>query len=107
MFQASILVDDTGNARLTDFTLSAVAPDSGSTVSMTEGHAARWTAPEVLDMEQPVTKASDVFSFGMVMYEVRSVTSPEQNTRLIGTRYSPEWRHSTIERQLRRLWTFC
>lgn len=73
---ASILVDGMGRARLTDFRLSAVTPDFGSTVSITDGHAARWAAPEILDMVLPVTKASDVYSFGMVMYEVLTGTAP-------------------------------
>ena len=66
-------------------------------MSMTNDHAARWTAPEILDMELPVTKASDVYSFAMVIYEVRTVMSSEREyTWLIGTRSSAEWCHSTI-----------
>jgi serine/threonine protein kinase len=69
-------VDAAGLARLTDFGLSRIASDFESAASMTDGHAVRWAAPEVLEMERPVTKASDVYSFSMVLVEVGPVTPP-------------------------------
>ena len=68
--QPSVLVDDTGRARLTDFGLAAVVLDFGSVGSIKDGHAVRWAAPEILDKEQPVSKKSDVYSFAMVTIEV-------------------------------------
>ena len=62
-------MDDTGCPRLTDFGFSCITSESGSTASNTDGHAVRWAAPEVLDMKLPVSKASDVFSFAMVIIE--------------------------------------
>ena len=62
-------MDDAGCPRLTDFGFSCVTSELGSTVSKTDGHAVRWAAPEVLDMKLPVSKASDVFSFAMVIIE--------------------------------------
>jgi len=71
VLQPSILVDNTGHARLTDFDLAAVlTPELGSTKSTTDSHAVRWAAPEVLDNELSVSKKSDVFSFAMVVVEV-------------------------------------
>jgi len=70
--QPSILVDDTGRARLTDFGLAAIVLDVESAGSIKDGHAVRWAAPEIIDMEQPVNKKSDVYSFAMVMIEVRA-----------------------------------
>ena len=64
------MVDDTGRARLTDFGLAAVVSDVWSTEPITDGHAVRWAAPEILDRERPVTKESDVYSFAMVSIEV-------------------------------------
>ncbi|KAF9647775.1 kinase-like protein [Thelephora ganbajun] len=75
----SILVDDTGRARLTDFGLAGIASDSGSAASITDGHAVRWAAPEVLDMERPVSKESDVYSFAMVVIEVFTGRAPFYN----------------------------
>jgi len=68
--QPSILVDDTGHARLTDFGLAAVTPEVGSAGSIKDGHAVRWAAPEVLDKGRSVSKESDVYSFAMVVIEV-------------------------------------
>jgi len=44
--------------------------DSAQSAELQRGHTARWTAPEVLD-EKPYSKEADVFSFAMVMIEVR------------------------------------
>ena len=65
-------MDETGHARLTDFGLSAVASDFGSAGSITDDHAVRWAAPEILNMERSVSKESDVYSFGMVVVEVQA-----------------------------------
>ena len=65
-------MDDTGHARLTDFGLAGVASDSGPVASETKGHSVRWAAPEVLATERPVSKESDVYSFAMVVIEVRA-----------------------------------
>ena len=72
MSQPSVLVDDIGHARLTDFGLSSVLKDSGSGGSIADGHAARWAAPEILDKKQPVSTRSDVYSFSMVTIEVHT-----------------------------------
>ena len=65
-------MDDAGRARLTDFGLAAVALDFGSAGSITDDHAVRWAAPEILNMERSVSKESDVYSFGMVVVEVQA-----------------------------------
>jgi len=60
-----------GNARIVDFGLANVARDSNSLVSTTDEHGltVQYTAPEILKGSRH-SKASDVFSFGMVMIEV-------------------------------------
>ena len=65
------MVDESGKARITDFGLAAIArnPHSHRSTLNEDGHSARWCAPEVLNSE-PVSKESDVFSFGMVIVEV-------------------------------------
>jgi len=72
----SILVDATGCARLTDFEFAAVAPGFGSVGSITDGHALRWAAPEILDKERPVSMESDIYSFAMVVIEVFTGKAP-------------------------------
>ena len=63
---------DIGCARLTDFGLAAVAPDFDSVPSITDDHAVRWAAPEILNIERSVSEESDVYSFGMVVVEVQA-----------------------------------
>jgi len=69
--QKNVLVDDSGHARIADFGLATVARnmDSMRTASQCGGFS-RWTAPEVLNGELP-SKEMDIFSFAMVMIEVR------------------------------------
>ena len=71
--QPNVLVDDTGHARISDFGLATVTQnlDSIRTVPDERAHTARWTAPEILNEEGSYSKETDVFSFAMVMIEVR------------------------------------
>ena len=70
--QPNILMDDSGNARLADFGFTTVTLnlESVQSVQCQRGFTPRWTAPEVLD-EGPHSKEADIFSFAMVMIEVR------------------------------------
>ena len=70
--QLGILVGDSGHARIADFGLATVTqnPDSVRSVSGQHGHTVRWAAPEVLN-EGIYSKEADIFSFAMVMIEVR------------------------------------
>ena len=69
--QPNVLVDELGHARLADFGLSMVTRnlDSIQGDSQHHGFTPRWSAPEVL-RSWAHSKEADVFSFGMVMYEV-------------------------------------
>jgi len=71
--QSNILIDGSGFARITDFGLATVTKnlDSVRSASDYQGQAARWTAPEILKDNGAFTTAVDVFSFAMVMIEVR------------------------------------
>ena len=70
--QLNILMDGSGNARIADFGLATVTQnlDSLRSTSCQRGHTVRWTAPELLN-EGTYSKETDVFSFAMVMIEVR------------------------------------
>ena len=71
--QPNILVDDAGHARITDFGLVTLARnlDSIRSASGDQGHTIQWTAPEILSDHGPYSKEADVFSFAMVVIEVR------------------------------------
>ena len=67
------MVDESGNARITDFGLATIARESNSLMSTSndQTQAFRWTAPEIMaGSSETTTKASDVFSLGMVIIEV-------------------------------------
>ena len=71
--QSNILMDSSGNPRITEFGLAMVARNLDSTQSTQNqrGHAARWAAPEVSKGGKTNSKEIDIFSFAMVMIEVR------------------------------------
>ena len=71
--QSNVLVDTTGHARIVDFGLATVTHDLDSIRGASGEHkdSTRWTAPEILDGQGTHSKEADVFSFAMVMIEVR------------------------------------
>ena len=71
--QPNVLVDTTGRARITDCGLAMVTQNLDSIRSAPDGHghSTRWIAPEILDNRGTFSKEADVFSFAMVMIEVR------------------------------------
>lgn len=83
--QSNILIDPDGNPRLTDFGFSSITMNSASVNASTPSGrgSTRWRAPELLalsikpkDKEKNKTfrptKKSDMYSFAMVIIEVRS-----------------------------------
>ena len=71
--QNNVLVDKTGHARIKDFglaTINAIPEDwTKSSIDDLE-NSLQWTAPEVVN-SKPYRKESNIFSFGMLMVEVR------------------------------------
>jgi len=65
-------MDNYGHARIADSGLAMVTQnlDSIRSISSQHGNTPRWAAPEVLK-EGIYSKEADVFSFAMVMIEVR------------------------------------
>ena len=70
--QPNILVENSGHVRIADFGLTKVTtnPYSKRDPSRQDGYSTRWVAPEVLSMNE-CNKKADIFSFAMVMIEVR------------------------------------
>ena len=77
------MIDEEGNARLTDFGISRML-DARGTTTKTIGGTVRWMARELVLPDDdddtaavPVTYESDVWSFGMTVLEVHfSLTDP-------------------------------
>ena len=71
--QPTVLVDTTGRARITDCGLAVVTRNLDSIRSAPDEHgdSTRWTAPEILANRGIFSKEADVFSFAMVLIEVR------------------------------------
>jgi len=66
-------MDAANHPRITNFGLATVTRnlDSVRDTSGDWGHGTRWTPPEILKEEGTYSKEADVFSFAMVMIEVR------------------------------------
>ncbi|KAF9455030.1 kinase-like protein, partial [Macrolepiota fuliginosa MF-IS2] len=71
---ANILVNASGGACIADFGLSSVRTDKTfpytSATTAAPGCTYRWLAPELLETSSRRTRASDVWAFGLVCYEV-------------------------------------
>jgi len=81
--KANILIDHNGRACLADFSLLTVIPDQETFLSTCrEGGTIPWMSPELLDpesfdlKESRVTRESDSYALGMVIYEVLSGQAP-------------------------------
>lgn len=64
---------DNDRARITDFGLATIPQNPASKRPFLDDQTARWTAPEILYDSGTHSKKGDVFSFAMVMIEVRHV----------------------------------
>lgn len=64
----NILLDSKGTAKISDFNLSKILDDSMNNSSMAAMNP-RWLAPELFDGARP-TKACDIFSFGVILWEL-------------------------------------
>jgi len=87
MKQANILVDSTGTARVADFGFMTMIDLSTMLLSETmvsPGGTIRWMSPELLDPTHfgsngRLTRESDCYALGMVVYEVSQLYSPHRS----------------------------
>jgi serine/threonine protein kinase len=74
----NVLVDNSERARITDFGLSMFRPNNTSGLTLTTdsgGRTDRWASPELLEENAVPTRASDIWAFGCVCYEVRHLVT--------------------------------
>jgi len=82
---SNILIDETGNACLSDVSIARVS----FPLEWTQAHgtgSARWMAPELIDPQEgadeyPVTLHTDIYSFGMTILEILTGRPPFSHRR--------------------------
>ena len=74
----NVLLDSQYHAKITDFGLAKIKLESSSTSTKTKGGVgtARWRAPESFKRGVNPNKASDVYSYGMVLWEIATRQLP-------------------------------
>jgi serine/threonine protein kinase len=72
---ANILLDASGQAKLADFGLSKSEMRSIQTIQE-RSQAIAWQAPECLQRASQYTEASDIYSFGMILWEIVTQKRP-------------------------------
>lgn len=85
---ANVLVDASFRCKISDFGMSHVLGEE-VVLSTLCGVNPRWLAPELLSPGNPFTKASDVYAFGILMWEALTFKVPfakETNIHHIATR---------------------
>merc|ERR1712146_853852 len=68
----NILVNENYIVKVADFGLSKATPEERSHRANTKIGTLNWLAPEVLAEICPYTTKADVFSYGMVLYEINN-----------------------------------
>ena len=92
--KTNVLIDRNGHARLTDFGLASTVSVNRPAVSLPDASlaTARASAAPQISKREPVTKAGDIFAFGMVAAEVctrgvlREVSQPIRLQQVFGER---------------------
>ncbi len=82
----NVLLDGQYHAKISDFGLSKIKLETGKTSTKVQGKIGTtcWLAPELFSMEEDAplpTKASDVYSYGMVLWEITSRELPYKTAK--------------------------
>src|SRR5262249_41509438 len=72
----NILLDDRLRAKLTDFGLAKLKQETAATKASEAKGTPQWMAPELFEDEPQMTEKSDVYSLGMVLWELASRQVP-------------------------------
>lgn len=78
MKSPNVLLDEEGRAKICDFGVSKLLSGDSTEASTAVG-TTRWSSPEALLGETGVRKSTDVYSFGVMMWEMITNTVPWKN----------------------------
>jgi len=75
---SNILIDETGRARITDFGIAILAGGERLTSTGVPVGTAEYMSPEQIKRPREIDKQSDIYSAGLVLYEMLTGQSPFQ-----------------------------
>ena len=82
---ANILLDDRGRARIADFGNARVLSDTEMVAdvgaSSAQGGTVHWAAPELFERGSKLTELSDIYAFGMTLWELAARKAPFEDGR--------------------------
>ncbi|XP_062201233.1 serine/threonine-protein kinase PCRK1-like isoform X2 [Phragmites australis] len=87
---SNILLDESWNAKLSDFGLARLGPQEGSHVSTAVVGTIGYAAPEYIHTGRLSTK-NDIWSYGVVLYELLTGRRPVDRNRPRGERNLVDW----------------
>lgn len=76
----NLLVDSSWTCKIADFGLSRYLSGKQTTKNTPNANNPMWQAPEVIEDSSACSRAGDVYSFGIVMYELLMMTRPWTGT---------------------------
>jgi len=75
----NVLLDGNLRAKLTDFGLSRVKTESAASTKHQAAGTVRWMAPELFKRTAKYTEGSDIYSYGMILWELASRKTPYED----------------------------
>lgn len=108
----NVLLDDNGRAKICDFGYSRVADDTD--VMTKNVGTPHWMAPELLDNQSSYNHMIDVYSYGIVLWEItaqavpyRDLDSPQIIAKVVSSDFRPpipEGTHPDIVNLIKQCW---